>query len=520
MRGLHHRQVAVILSPIAALCLVAGIASADDPPAGQPAPILVAAQTAVAGNRVEKSGVLGFHDRNKPFNELPNYAAILIGFDLGVGKFGDIETIYALRPIYLTVNGEVRGQDHGLFADRPLGGGKVRKTKVLRTLRIQAPAGYAVGGMTVRSGLNINGLALTFLRIDGKSLDPKQARSSVWVGDRTGGSEKSVDGTGAPIVGIFGSQDDDHAMSLGLYFIVQPAEVAKTAVNTPATKPVAKPSKPPTEPVAVEPPAEPPQAASGAASWAAEDSSEETSALAASLWLPLAIFGGVVVMVFGVLLVSFGRKANAVRRDRKESDGIASQPPILDVLPVAPPRRVNWEDIPLPLPTRIAEGITATPPQFDGPPRPLREPMPLWPEPHNLRAPDPDAAQVAKVKKEVASALFGVAALQLICGLALVAIMPNQLAGGPVARQAIPFMAGAMILIAFCFAGLGWWAWFQPLPAAAVGLVVYVGLFLLDLAVSPQTAIQGMIVKVLIIAALGKAVASAAKLKGSGSGGW
>src|SRR5207302_7355980 len=64
--------------------------------AEDPAPLFTAAREAVARTRLAKSRLLGFHNQRKVFSEVPAEGAILIGFDLGVGKFFDIETVYAL----------------------------------------------------------------------------------------------------------------------------------------------------------------------------------------------------------------------------------------------------------------------------------------------------------------------------------------------------------------------------------------------------------------------------------------
>ena len=82
------------------------------------------------------------------------------------------------------------------------------------TERLRARSDYAVGGITLRSGLFINGLSLTFMRIDGKILDPRRAYTSEWVGDRTGGSENSLSVGDGVVVGVYGSQDDDHVYGL------------------------------------------------------------------------------------------------------------------------------------------------------------------------------------------------------------------------------------------------------------------------------------------------------------------
>jgi hypothetical protein len=215
----------------------------------EPAPIFVAAKAAVAAGRIQKSTVRGFHDEKRVFMEVPK-GAVLVGFDCGIGKFLNIETIYALRAIYKTPQGTEVADDHGLFVDRSVGPKKTTKTRVLRSVRVQAPPGYAVGGITLRTGLNINGLSLTYMKIQGDRLDPGQVLVSNWVGDRTGGGEGFIGGGGAPAVGIFGSQDDTHVQSLGLIFVSSPPQ----AVQVPAQpEPVA-----PVVPPVVEPPLGPP----------------------------------------------------------------------------------------------------------------------------------------------------------------------------------------------------------------------------------------------------------------------
>src|SRR6266508_3433908 len=101
-------------------------------------PIFAAAQSAVRDGHIERSRVLGFHDPKRVFTELPAQGAVLIGFDLGVGKFFNIETVYALRPVYRTAWGETSVRDHGLFRDRWLAGNKDRKSVVLRTVSLRA----------------------------------------------------------------------------------------------------------------------------------------------------------------------------------------------------------------------------------------------------------------------------------------------------------------------------------------------------------------------------------------------
>jgi hypothetical protein len=256
MRAPHKvRQLSLLLLFRSCIAGLAGIAvlfvvsrpAAEGKPAAERETIFAAARAAIADGRLTRSAVLGFDLSKRRFNELPRQGCILIGFDAGVGKFLDIDTVYALRPVYLTADGETSGGNLGLFADRH-SGKKVIKSKVVRRVQVLAREGYAVGGITIRSGLNINGFCVEFMRINGRDLDPLDSYTSKWVGDRTGGSERSLRGNGDPVLGVFGGQDEVHVQSLGLLFMKRPP----------------KPVKPP-EPPKVEQPAKPPRAEEHAA---------------------------------------------------------------------------------------------------------------------------------------------------------------------------------------------------------------------------------------------------------------
>jgi hypothetical protein len=431
---------------VAALLLAAGPAGAADEDA-----IFTAARAAIADKRLRQSQVLGFHDRNQTFSEVPAQGALLVGFDCGVGAFGNIETVYALRAIYRTAKGKVCLNDHGLFEDQPLGAGRVLRSKVLRRVRILARPGYAVGSITVRSGLNINGLSVTFMRIDGTRLNPQKCYESPWVGDRTGGGERFQAGYGAPVVGVFGSEDEVQVKSLGLWFM-----------KPPAVPPPPDPEPAEAPPKAADPPPKAPEPA--AAAPAGPPAAAEKNPPTGTAWLPVVIFAAVTVPVFLVLLVSVGRKGRATDPD--------------------------------------AEGRPQGSPAGGAPPR-----SGPWPEP----ARNAESPQQARARREVVWTLFGIAALQFLCGLAVLAVAPDLILGGPVPPQALRTIAVVVIGIALAYTGLGLWAIYQPLPAAGTGLALYLVVFLLDILANPEMAMRGIIIKIAIIAALIKAIQSAAK---------
>jgi hypothetical protein len=245
-------------SAIAGLLLLVGsgtVAAADQKEEGNA--IYTAAENAVSRRLVEKTRMIGFSIEKSRFSEMPPEGAVLVGFDLGIGRFMDIDSIYAIRAVYRSADGEASYTEHGLFKDRHATGKRIIKSKVLRTERVRARPGYAIGGLTIRSGLNINGLSVTFMHINGTTLEPRQSYESDWIGDRTGGSEARISGDGAPVVGVFGNKDQDHVMALGLIYIREARKAAAPALAQPqvAEKPRApEPAKPKAERQAVEQP--------------------------------------------------------------------------------------------------------------------------------------------------------------------------------------------------------------------------------------------------------------------------
>src|SRR5262249_53091556 len=143
-------------------------------------------RTATAKGRVAKTKEAGFTPGKPEYGDTPDEPAVLVGFDLGVGKDGDGEAIYALRPIFRTADLDVTGQNHGLFMDAPppAPNKKGEKSRVERKVRVLAEPGYAVGGVSMHTGLWINGLSVTFMRIKGDRLDPSKSYVSSWVGDK------------------------------------------------------------------------------------------------------------------------------------------------------------------------------------------------------------------------------------------------------------------------------------------------------------------------------------------------
>ena len=230
----------------------------------------------------------------------------LVGFECGLNPFGNVETVAALRPLFRTPTGVVAGPEIGSFADRRVNG-RVVKTKVTRTVRLEAREGYAVAGVNARFGLYCDRLSLVFARVATDRLDLADTYTSEWAGTSEGGGPVALDGKGGVPVGVVGFADTG---VYGLRLLLSPAP--------PPPAPAAKP-------VVVGPNAEPPAA---------------NDAGFAGFLIPVAI-GVVVALVVGVVLV-FGNKVGT------------------DVKPIVPDD-IDVPNVPLPADGRRFSSAVAEP---------------------------------------------------------------------------------------------------------------------------------------------------------------
>jgi hypothetical protein len=123
-----------------------------------------------------------------------------------------------------------------------------------------------------------------------------------------------------------------------------------------------------------------------------------------------------------------------------------------------------------------------------------------------LRAPRRGQSRaVREVGKRGAGILFAIAVLQVLCGgIALTA-----------GRRMVPIepevLLAIIVVTAAVFAGLAWWALHMPLPALIVGLVLYVGLFVIDLLAMVENRVDpnlGILIRLGFIVMLVRALAA------------
>ena len=125
-----------------------------------------------------------------------------------------------------------------------------------------------------------------------------------------------------------------------------------------------------------------------------------------------------------------------------------------------------------------------------------REPM-LHERPGSL-APDPAAAP----PQQASAWLFTAALVNLIgCG-GLIVLGPLVVAREQLPADFIPDLTLVGVAVLLALAGLGWWARRQPVLAAAVGLIVYLGLAAVQVLLVPGLALLGLPVNVVLIALL------------------
>ena len=120
------------------------------------------------------------------------------------------------------------------------------------------------------------------------------------------------------------------------------------------------------------------------------------------------------------------------------------------------------------------------------------------------------AGQLRKQAGNAAGALFVVAALHVAGGVLLYALVRGNQAVEPgLARQVLILN----IVLAAVYAGLGFWGRVSPLPAAIVGLVLFVSVMVVNAVLDPSSIVMGIIVKVIVIVVLVKAISSGVKHK-------
>jgi len=143
------------------------------------------------------------------FKDMAPEGGLLVGFEIGLGKFFDRDVIRAARPIYRAGKKDTFGEQRG--------------TQLTNVATVKAKEGYAVGAITVKHGLGFDGMSVTFMKVADGKLDPSDSYESDWIGIDEKKTPSKLGGDGTPVIGIVGKTNDKDMTGMGLLFKGQEA---------------------------------------------------------------------------------------------------------------------------------------------------------------------------------------------------------------------------------------------------------------------------------------------------------
>lgn len=124
------------------------------------------------------------------------------------------------------------------------------------------------------------------------------------------------------------------------------------------------------------------------------------------------------------------------------------------------------------------------------------------------------SSELEATTKRAATALMWVAILQTVLGPVVLMVQKSQAeknAPPGMVYEVQPIAYVIIFGIAAAFWGLFFWARRSPLPAAIVGLILFVTLHLVDAVADPTTLMRGWLMKIIVIAILSKAISAGLK---------
>jgi len=166
-------------------------------------------QAAVREKRLADVDIRGFTLSQNTYRDVGEEGGILIGFQVGLGKFATNDIVSSLRPIFRTKDGEKFGKWHGKAPEAPA-----------TPVTVKAKPGYVVSGLSVRTALAVDALTVTFAKLGKDGLDLSDTYPSEQVGGN-GGRPSSIGGKGALFVGMTGHLGNGGSpCSLGLVAVL------------------------------------------------------------------------------------------------------------------------------------------------------------------------------------------------------------------------------------------------------------------------------------------------------------
>ena len=158
----------------------------------------------VLANKTEETQRQGIGDI--AYRNVPDDGSIMVGMEVTYAPFFTHNVIKSVRPIYQ--------RSDGTRYDGPVCG-----TPTAVRERVVAKEGYAIGAATIKSGMGIDGMQLTFMKIDATGLNTSETYLSKWLGGYGGADARTFLNDGRPIVGIAGMYSRNNfgpAFCLGL----------------------------------------------------------------------------------------------------------------------------------------------------------------------------------------------------------------------------------------------------------------------------------------------------------------
>ena len=156
--------------------------------------------------------------RERMFRDIGPRRSVLVGIEVYFGKIANNDVVHGIRPIFLGPQGrEQFGSLHGKDTGRP-------------PIAVKAKKGYAVGAISAVTGWGIDGLSVTFMKLDKGQLDLNQSYESEWLGGRGLNRTTRLGGSGAAVVGLVGSQNNNSELN-GLGLILSNKAVAAAPQN-------------------------------------------------------------------------------------------------------------------------------------------------------------------------------------------------------------------------------------------------------------------------------------------------
>jgi hypothetical protein len=81
---------------------------------------------------------------------------------------------------------------------------------------VKAKEGYAVGSITVKAGLFVDGISVTYMRVVNGKLVLSDSYQSEWFGRKDGGKDTTLGGDGTAVAGIIGKANNTDCTRFGL----------------------------------------------------------------------------------------------------------------------------------------------------------------------------------------------------------------------------------------------------------------------------------------------------------------